>query len=204
MKSGPFGFRILPSHCLLGLFLKNIIKELTDSYPVWCPFERRARLKCDLTWLSYLGRAWPLLPFSSKTAPVIFKKSTFDYCFYFVVEKKNEWMYSFLIKGHGFLHLCFELGKQRKQMAASSSDTFLDSKMFPLTLELQNLSSSHNLSPDIGSLNILIKFAKKFPPFKGMNHITFLHVFSLFTEISYTVTMPHNHCFEFTFGRQDS
>lgn len=45
-------------------------------------------------------------------------------------------------------------------MTASSSDTFLDSKIFPLTLELQNLNSSHILSPDIGSLNILIKFAK--------------------------------------------
>lgn len=70
-------------------------------------------------------------------------------------------MYSFPIKGHVFfLYLCFELGSQRKQMATSSSDTFLDSKVFPLTLELQNLSSSQKLSPDIGSLNILIKFAK--------------------------------------------
>lgn len=69
-------------------------------------------------------------------------------------------MYSFLIKDHVFLSVCFELEKQRKQMAVSSSDTFLDSKMFPVTPELQNLSSSHNLFPDIGSLNILIKFAK--------------------------------------------
>lgn len=69
-------------------------------------------------------------------------------------------MYSFHIKDHIFLYVCFELGEQRKQMAASSSDTPLDSKMFPVTSELQNLSSSHNLSPDIGSLNISIKFAK--------------------------------------------
>lgn len=148
------------SLCLLGLFLKNIIKELTDADPVWCPSERHARLKCDLAWLSHPERAWPSLPFSNETAPIIVKKSTFDYCFYSVVEGKNEWMYSFRIKDHVFLYVCFELGEQRKQMAASSSDTPLDSKMFPVTSELQNLSSSHNLSPDIGFLNILIKFAK--------------------------------------------